>query len=174
MTSMLVRWTSTRTSRSYKTNMPGTPPSIKPSSPNAEPISSEKKPKYVLDAFALFALIQKEDGEKRVAELLDQAQQGRLSLYLSLINWGEILYTIRREQGAELADEMIHDLDNGPILLAEVNRARVEAAAHIKSRYAVSYGDAFAIALAQELGATVVTGDREFKAVEQAVPVLWL
>lgn len=50
----------------------------------------------------------------------------------------------------------------------------VLAAAHIKANYAVSYADAFAIALAQELKATVVTGDPEFGGVEKMVDILWL
>jgi predicted nucleic acid-binding protein len=40
--------------------------------------------------------------------------------------------------------------------------------------HSVSFADAFAIALAQESAATVVTGDPEFKEVEKLIPVLWL
>ena len=48
------------------------------------------------------------------------------------------------------------------------------AAARLKARYAISYADAFAVALAQELGAPVVTGDTEFEQVESLIDVLWL
>jgi predicted nucleic acid-binding protein len=48
------------------------------------------------------------------------------------------------------------------------------AAARLKARHTISYADAFAVALAQELGAPVVTGDREFEHVESLVEVLWL
>jgi len=58
--------------------------------------------------------------------------------------------------------------------LGGVNEQRVLAAAHIKAHYPLSYADAFAVALAQELDATVVTGDPEFKTAESLVPVLWL
>ena len=37
-----------------------------------------------------------------------------------------------------------------------------------------SYADAFAAALAQEFGATLVTGDPEFRAVESRIAVMWL
>jgi len=93
---------------------------------------------------------------------------------LSLISWGELVYTIEREQGTEVANEVIRDLDRGPILLAEVNRARVDSAARLKSKHRISYADAFAIALAQEVGATLVSGDPEFESIEKLVPVLWL
>jgi predicted nucleic acid-binding protein len=47
-------------------------------------------------------------------------------------------------------------------------------AAHIKAHRAVSYADAFVVALAQQHGAHVVTGDPEFKMVEDLVSVYWL
>ena len=52
--------------------------------------------------------------------------------------------------------------------------ARVLAAAQIKTQYPISYADAFAVALAQELNATIVTGDPEFKQVESIVTLFWL
>ena len=37
------------------------------------------------------------------------------------------------------------------------------AAAHIKAGHALSYADAFAVAVAQELDAVMLTGDPEFE-----------
>ncbi len=48
------------------------------------------------------------------------------------------------------------------------------AAARIKAEHPLSYADAFAAALAQELGASLVMGDPEFKTVESTVNVMWL
>jgi predicted nucleic acid-binding protein len=154
--------------------MPSTLPSPKPSAPNASVSSNAKKPDYVLDSYALFALLQNEKGRVRVIELVAQAQNDSIALHLSLINWGEIIYAVERRQSAQVAREVMQDIDKMPIALVEVNRARVEAAAHIKSQYAVSYADAFAIALAQELNATLVTGDPEIKSVEPVISLLWL
>lgn len=47
-------------------------------------------------------------------------------------------------------------------------------AARIKALHPLSYADAFAVATAARFGATVVTGDREFEAVEGIVPIEWL
>lgn len=154
--------------------MPSIPLSPKLSSPNAPTSESAKKPEYVLDSFALFALLRSEKSQARVAELIAQAQSGSVTLHLSLINWGELVYVTERERGTAAAQRLIQNIGKMPIALAEVSRARVEAAAHIKSQYAVSYADAFAIALAQELGATLVTGDPEIKSVERIVSLLWL
>jgi PIN domain. len=93
---------------------------------------------------------------------------------MSLINFGEIAYIAERERGTQQAKAILQDIRWLPILLGGVNEQRVLAAAYIKAHYPLSYDDAFAVALAQELDATVVTGDPEFKTVESLVPVLWL
>ena len=43
-----------------------------------------------------------------------------------------------------------------------------------KATHTISYGDAFAVALAQELEATLVTGDPEMKSVETSINIMWL
>ena len=44
----------------------------------------------------------------------------------------------------------------------------------MKANHRISYADAFAAALAQEYGATVVTGDPEFRSLGEKVSVEWL
>jgi ribonuclease VapC len=69
---------------------------------------------------------------------------------------------------------MLKDLRALPITLDLVSEERILGAARIKAEHALSYADAFAVALAQELGATVVTGDPEFQNVAAIVNVMWL
>ena len=133
-----------------------------------------KKPSYVLDSFALLAYFQAEPSGPKVRELLKQVRAGEALAFLSLINLGEIIYNIGRKRGDAAATEILHDIARLPIRLAEVTLDRVLAAAQVKAHHAISYADAFAVALAQELDATVVTGDPEFKQVESLAPVLWL
>jgi len=154
--------------------MPSRHPLPKPSSPNAPASASAKNNAYVLDSYALLALLQKEKGQAQVAALIAQTQENDATLYLSLINWGEILYIVQREQGARVVESLMRDIDRLPIALVDVDRERVASAARIKGAFAVSYADAFAIALAQELNATLVSGDPEFKLIEKLVSVLWL
>jgi ribonuclease VapC len=47
-------------------------------------------------------------------------------------------------------------------------------AAELKARFAMSYPDTFAVASAMEHNATLVTGDPEFRQVEQLVKILWI
>ena len=48
------------------------------------------------------------------------------------------------------------------------------AAAHLKAQHPISYADAFVVALAQQMQATLLTGDPEFSQVESLVAVEWL
>lgn len=128
---------------------------------------------YVLDTHAIFAFLQKEAGEELVARLIERTAMD-VTLNLSIINFGEIAYITEREQGEEKSAQILADVRRLPLVLCEVTEARVLAAARIKARHAVSYADAFAITLAQELGATLVSGDPEITAVPELVPLLWL
>jgi len=129
---------------------------------------------YVLDSFALLAFFQEESGKSKVETLCQDALTQNIILYLSLINVGEIFYTAYRKQGQKRAEEIIRDLRQLPIILCTATEDRIFAAALEKAKYSFSYADAFVVSLAKEYGATIVTGDPEFEAIEQEVGVLWL
>lgn len=133
-----------------------------------------KKPHFVFDSFAFLAYFQAEPTALKVKEILKQAHNEEADVFLSVMNLGEILYTVGRKLGPDTSQETLHDVMTLPVQIAEATLERVLSAAHIKARFPVSYADAFAVALAQETGATVVTGDLEFKRVESLVKVLWL
>ncbi|MBI5051707.1 MAG: type II toxin-antitoxin system VapC family toxin [Chloroflexi bacterium] len=128
---------------------------------------------YVLDTHAIFALLQKEAGYEIVASLIERAADD-VTLFLSIINFGEIAYITQREQGKDRSAQILADVRRLPIALYESTETRVLASANIKAQYAVSYADAFAIALAQELGATLVSGDPEMKSIEPLVKICWI
>jgi ribonuclease VapC len=93
---------------------------------------------------------------------------------MSLLNLGEIAYLVERRYGTDQCERTLNALRAFPIALENVTLDRILAAAHVKARHAISYADAFAAALAQEMGATVVAGDPEFEQVESLVNVDWL
>jgi predicted nucleic acid-binding protein len=133
-----------------------------------------KKPRYVLDSYALLAYLRAELGGDEVRSLLGEAQKGQAEVYLSLINLGEVVYIVERRRGETVADEVVKKVHSLPILITDVDEERVLGAAHIKANQAISYADAFVAALAKELDAPVVTGDPEFEKVEPMVQVFWL
>jgi predicted nucleic acid-binding protein len=133
-----------------------------------------KKPDYVLDSFALLAYFQAEPGGEQVRDLLKEASAEKATAFLSAINLGEILYITERKLGRDTADNTLNDILRLPVQLADASTDRVIGAAHVKARYAISYADAFVVALAQEFKATIVTADPEFKRVESLTSILWL
>lgn len=134
---------------------------------------AENKPVFVLDSFAVLAYFQAEDGGERVLELLNNAREDQVELVMSLINAGEVVYLTGRNRGRKTAEALWKDLRDLPISFYEASEERILAAAWIKSNHAISYADAFAIGLAQELKATLVTGDSEFEAIK-GLQILWL
>jgi predicted nucleic acid-binding protein len=134
---------------------------------------AESKSVFVLDSFAILAYYHAENGGERVLELLNNARAGKVELGMSLINVGEIVYITRRNQGRKRAESILKDLRDLPIIFYEAGEERILAAAWIKSAYAISYADSFAVQLAQELKGTLVTGDPEFEGVKD-LEVLWL
>ena len=131
-------------------------------------------PVYVLDSYALLAYFNSEVGGEEVKQLLNTALGEEVTLYLSLINMGEIYYLIRRLRGLEKARETLETLHALPLTLCDANEERILEAAELKAVHPISYADAFAAALAQELGATLVTGDPEFANLEPVLSITWL
>jgi len=120
------------------------------------------KPRFVLDAWALLALLQKEEpAASRVQRLLEDAGSGEVELFISMINLGEAVYGIGRQRGEEEALATLEDIRRLALTVVPASDRAVLAAARFKMHHAVSYADAFAAATAQELQATLVTGDPE-------------
>lgn len=133
----------------------------------------DKKP-YVADSFALLAYLGGEAAAQKVKAALVKAKQNKANFSLSVINFGEIIYIVERKRGLEGALEAISAIDQLPIEIVEADRELTFHAAHIKANYAISYADAFAVALAQRNGARLLTGDPEFVEVEELIEVEWL
>ncbi len=130
--------------------------------------------RFVLDSYAILAFFQKEPGSDAVYNLLKEALAERVFLFLSIINLGEIFYITAKRLSLLEAKEIINDVQSLPIRIENAPFDRVLKAAEIKASYPLSYADSFAAALAEELKATLVTGDPEFKSLEDRISILWL
>ncbi|RPH53008.1 MAG: type II toxin-antitoxin system VapC family toxin [Desulfobacteraceae bacterium] len=133
-----------------------------------------KKPKYILDSYALLAYFQAEPAGAKVRTILKEASSGHVAAFMSVISLGEIYYIIARKRGKEKAAEITEDISRLPVDLVDVTTKRVLAAAHVKALHPISYADAFVVATAEEFSATIVTGDPEFKETESSAAVFWL
>jgi predicted nucleic acid-binding protein len=132
----------------------------------------------VLDAQALMVLFNDEPGAEEVEKILLKAESGNPRLLMSVINWGEIYYSILRGASNEMADSKSHEIAGMRIELMPVDTRDLELvrqAAVFKATRKMSYADCFAAALAKIRDAELVTGDRDFKAVENDLKkIRWL
>ena len=129
---------------------------------------------YVFDTFAMLAYFLAEPGGEKIKELLRRAENGEISLAMSFINVGEMFYILSREQGRAKAQSLLEDLRSLSIQFFDSTEDRILAAAQLKAEYSISYADAFAASLAQELDASIVTGDPEFKTIKEKLSIFWL
>ena len=131
---------------------------------------------YVLDSWALIAFFEDEPAAGAVEEILDQANRDKHRLYLSAVNWAEIYYNTMREVSREAAEDQARMIANLPIDVVGVgdDLKLARQAAAFKATYRLSLADAFAVALAKEKKAELVTGDPEFNALEKEIKIKWL
>lgn len=135
-----------------------------------------KSSDFTLDGDALLAYLEGERGRPRVKELLHSAVSGESTLYLSLINLGEVLYITERERGQVAALQTFAAINQLPLHIVPISHTNALVAAHIKACYPISYADAFAAATAQEHRCTLLTGDPEFRAISDngLITIEWL
>jgi predicted nucleic acid-binding protein len=133
------------------------------------------KPKaLVFDSWAILAFYEDEPAGKQVAELIAEANERETPLWMSVINAGEVWYIIARRTSEAEADSTIAELQSLGIQFDNAEWKISRQAGVFKSKYTMSYADAFAAALALQKNAHLVTGDQEFKQVQREVTVLWL
>lgn len=130
--------------------------------------------RYIFDSYALLCFFKNEPGAEQVEHLLKAAENKKIEIFLSTINLAEIYYIIHREYGGNEALENILLITNMPINIIDITIELALTSARIKSIHPIALGDCFAIGLAKQKNATAVTGDPEFKSVENEIDVLWL
>ena len=128
----------------------------------------------MLDAYALLALYQGEPGARRVAELIEQGGRSALELYMCVVNIAEVLYELQRRRGLRASTEIADSLADLPLQPVPVDLALSIEAARLKAEHPISLADCYAAALAMQLGATLVTGDRDFRRFEPGLTIEWL
>ena len=83
-------------------------------------------------------------------------------------------YSIVKGDGAAAWAQAAKALEGLPIDFHSTTRALADSATDFKARFKLSLADAFAAALARERKAELVTGDAEFKPLDQEIKIHWL
>ena len=129
---------------------------------------------FVVDSFALLAYLEDEPGANKMERLFDEARNNRIELLMSVVNWGEVYYSIFRAKGEEKAEEYILIAEQLPLEIVEIDRDLMYQAARLKAVHRIALADCIAAALAMSRDYPVITGDPEFKRLEKKIKIEWL
>jgi len=128
----------------------------------------------VLDSWSIIAYLDDEPSGQKIADLIADANEQEIPIYMSVVNAGEVWYIIAREISEKDADDSIKQLRQLRVQLKDADWELTQEAARFKSQHKMPYADCFAGALAKTMKADLVTGDKEFKAIEDTVTIQWI
>lgn len=128
----------------------------------------------ILDAYGLLVFLEKEAGFEKVRSIFVNAVEKDNNLLMTSVNYGEVYYIILRECGQEKLNEIEKIITTLPIDIINVDMQLAREAARFKATKKISYADCFAAALAKLHKGEVITGDKEFKTLEDEVKISWI
>jgi predicted nucleic acid-binding protein len=103
---------------------------------------------HVLDASALYRYLTDGEGADIVEGLFLQASASGSPILMSVVNWGEVFYTLVKRIGLTKADRMMAEIaEHVPLSLPAATSDDAMRAARLKAQYNLPYADAFAAAL---------------------------
>ena len=136
------------------------------------------KETFVLDASALIAFLNDEDGADKVEDVLQKAKVDNCIIYMNKLNILEIYYGVYREDGKEKAEETLIKILNLPLIVVDTLKDDVfKEAGRLKATYKISLADSIAIAEAETRKAQILTADHhEFDPLDRKgeVRVYWI
>ena len=128
----------------------------------------------VLDASALLAMFFGEPGMEKMRDLFHKASEADHPVFISAVNWAEVLYRMERKQGKAGYETARQFERTTPLEAVPVDRELAESAAKLKTAHDLGLADAFAAALAKSKKAELVTADTDFKPLEKEIKINWL
>jgi len=134
--------------------------------------------KYLLDACAVIAYLNDEEGADKIEGLLWESDQRSKVLFLHEVNLHEVYYGVYRDEGEQLAEETYNRVVNLPIkIVAGLKKNVFKEAGRLKAIYKVSLADSIALAVAKVRRIPLVTCDHhEFDSIQEKneLDFLWI
>jgi PIN domain nuclease of toxin-antitoxin system len=140
----------------------------------SQPLETDTPRNIVLDSHALLSFLEGDSGADFVANALGMAEQGTLKCLLTIVNWGEVYYSLLRAKGDRRAQEATFVIDQLPVEIVNMDLNLVQRASRFREKYRMPNGLCFAASLAHSLNCPVMTGDEAFRKLEDDIQVLWL
>jgi predicted nucleic acid-binding protein len=135
---------------------------------------AKKAKAYILDTWAVIAYLEDEPSAPQIADLIANAHDEEIPVYMTVVNVGEVWYTIAREISEAEANTSIKELRDLRIQFVDADWDLTLEAARFKSQNKMSYADCYAAALAKIKKGDLVTGDGEFKPLDGEIKISWV
>ena len=130
--------------------------------------------KFVLDACAVLALLKKEQG----ADIVKNVVEGNFETFLHAVTLLEIYYNLAKELDIDRANLFFDLILQTKIkIIYEITENTIKNAGYFKSKYKISLGDSFVLAIAKLHNAKVVSSDHhELDIIEnlEKIDFLWI
>jgi len=118
---------------------------------------------HVLDANALYRFLTGGPGADTVSWLFKQARDAQQPLRMSVINWGEVYYTIAKAEGLAETARIMDQVKMLPLAVLDAGEAVTTRAAQLKAGFGLAYADCFAAATAAKDDVLVTPDAKDFK-----------
>lgn len=118
---------------------------------------------HVLDGNALYRFLTGGPGAEIVNRLFKQARDAEQPLRMSVINWGEVYYTIAKAEGFAETARIMDRVKLLPLAIVDAGQALTARAAQFKAGHGLPYADCFAAAIAAKDDVLVTSDAKDFK-----------
>src|SRR5271156_2794969 len=98
---------------------------------------------HVLDANALYRFLTGGPGSDTVNLLFKEARDANQPLRMSVINWGEVYYTIAKAEGFAETARIMDRVKLLPLIVLDADEAITAQAAQLKAGHGLPYVDCF-------------------------------
>ena len=119
--------------------------------------------KHVLDANALYRFLTGGPGDDTVNRLFKEARNAEQPLRMSVVNWGEVYYTLAKAEGFSETARMMEQVKLLPLAVLDAGEAVTARAAQLKAGHGLPYADCFAAATAGNEDVLVTSDAKDFK-----------
>jgi predicted nucleic acid-binding protein len=118
---------------------------------------------YVLDANALYRFLTGGPGADTVNRLFKEARDAEQPLRMSVINWGEVYYTIAKVKGFAETARIMNQVKLLPLAILDADEAVTTKAAKFKAGHGLPYADCFAAATTAGDEVLVTSDAKDYK-----------
>jgi hypothetical protein len=134
-----------------------------------------RKPKgLVFDAWAGLAFFGDDSSGGRIADLIADAHDQEIPLYMSVIDLAELWFVVSSKASEKDASEIINELEELGFKFINIDRELAQESVNFKMKNRVIKSNCIACALAKQTRSDLVTGNNEYKTVETQFTIHWI